>query len=174
MRRSGTRSSRWVTAPTWCLRRWSRWQPRAGHGEKVHPTQAQGLTTLRTPPRLGSGKGRGVAGAQIPRSRLPTGKPAGPSCSRPPGQRWRPDTRGATRATALHVSFSTPSRSGYRRPLGLDVLVQTEHIGRVIGMLQADQALVFGRAVGRAHPVLAFVAHVVNVGAPGGKRLHLL
>ena len=29
MRRSGTRSRRWVIAPTWCLRRWSRRRPRA-------------------------------------------------------------------------------------------------------------------------------------------------
>src|SRR5690242_17631203 len=66
------------------------------------------------------------------------------------------------------------SPGGARRPRRLDILVQPEQIGWVILLLQADQARVFAGAVGRTHPVLAFVAHVIDVGTAGGKGLHPL
>src|SRR5437764_7115746 len=52
---------------------------------------------------------------------------------------------------------SPPSRGGSRRHRGLDILVQTEHVDRVIPLLQDDQPFVCSRAVDRAHTVRAFV-----------------
>jgi hypothetical protein len=54
---------------------------------------------------------------------------------------------------------------------GLDVLVESEEVGRVVGALELDQPLVVSRAIGLANPVAALFAEEVHVHAPPGVRL---
>src|SRR5262245_3595695 len=86
-----------------------------------------------------------------------------------------------SRSAAAAVRFWTPSflyacsrcfATVARAILGIDVLVEPEEVGRVVGALELDQTLVVSRAVGLAHPVAALFAEEVHVHAAPGVLLH--
>ena len=59
-----------------------------------------------------------------------------------------------------------------RNPLRLDVLVESEEVGRVVGSLELDQALVVAGAVGLSDPVGSLLPEEVEIYASAGVGLH--
>src|SRR4029453_16537143 len=59
----------------------------------------------------------------------------------------------------------------FGRSSGADVLVAAEHVGRVPGAFEGDQAVVLGRAVGGADARLVELAEVFDVVDRGGEGL---
>jgi hypothetical protein len=54
----------------------------------------------------------------------------------------------------------------------LDVLVEPEEVGRVVGLLQGSQPLIGARRIGCTHAGFPLVAQEVHVDAPARERLH--
>src|SRR5207344_2567736 len=88
-----------------------------------------------------------------------------------PGPAWPPPWRPRSRPPPAPPPARTtcPPREGLCARSGADVLVAAEHVGRVPGALEGDQAVVLGRAVGAADARLVELAQVVDVVDRGGE-----
>src|SRR5579875_1362683 len=81
--------------------------------------------------------------------------------------RARPTVVLPTPAGPLSRTTWAPLTPGIRPPLHrrLDVLIEAEQVGRVVGVLERDQPLVALPAVRRAHAVLPLGTELVHVDA---------